>query len=71
MGINKGTCAGLNQDGRKKVREFIDMLHKIDDYRECMVYTNEYDNSEVSELRRPYMKLYDLPAAAGNRKLSR
>ena len=32
-GIPKGPYAGLNSDGRRKAREFIDLLFRIDEYR--------------------------------------
>jgi len=33
-GIPKGPYAGLNRDGRQKAREFIDVLFKVDEYKD-------------------------------------
>ena len=56
-GIRKGPYAGLNQEGRKKAREFIDLLFRIDEYRD-----EPEDSRQASRL----LRLYDLPASAGS-----
>jgi len=55
-GIHKGPYAGLNQDGRQKAREFIDLLFHIDMFRD--------DPKEFCETPR-LLRLYDIPASAG------
>ena len=55
-GIHKGPYAGLNQAGRQKAREFIDLLFYIDMYRD--------DPEEVYETPR-LLRLYDIPVSAG------
>ena len=55
-GIHKGPYAGLNQAGRQKAREFIDLLFHIDMYRD--------DPEEFNEAPR-LLRLYDIPASAG------
>ena len=55
-GVHRGPYAGLNQAGRNKAREFIDLLFHIDLYRD--------DPEESSEAPR-LMRLYDVPASAG------
>jgi len=54
--LNKGPYAGLNDNGRKKARELINLLFHIDMYRD--------DPKEVIEIQR-LMHLYDIPASAG------
>ena len=63
--INKGTFAGLNQNGRDKAQDYIKLLHKSNEFNYDVIEEDEYHNGAVSELRRSYMRLYDLPAAAG------
>ena len=55
-GLHRGPYAGLNQIGREKAREFIDLLFHIDLYRD-----NPEDRSEAPRL----LRLYDIPASAG------
>ena len=55
-GKHKGLLAGLNQDGRNKVREFINMIFQIEAYRD--------EPEEVREPTRIY-RLYDIPVSAG------
>jgi len=55
-GIHKGPYAGLNQAGRQKAREFIDLLFHIDMYRD--------DPEEYRKTPR-LLRLYDTPASAG------
>lgn len=55
-GIHKGPYAGLNQAGREKARELIDLLFHIGMYRD--------DPIEVREAPRLY-RLYDIPVSAG------
>ena len=55
-GVHRGPYAGLNQAGRRKAREFIDLLFHIDIYRD--------DPLEAAEAPRLY-KLYDIPVSAG------
>jgi len=55
-GKHKGLLAGLNQDGRDKVREFINMVFQIEAYRD--------EPDEVREPTRLY-RLYDMPVSAG------
>jgi len=55
-GIHRGPYAGLNQAGRQKAREFIDLLFYIEMFRD--------DPEESSETPR-LLHLYDIPASAG------
>ena len=55
-GIHKGPYAGLNQAGRQKARELIDLLFHIDMYRD--------DPEEYNETPR-LLRLYDVPVSAG------
>ena len=55
-GIQKGPYAGLNQAGRKKAREFIDLLFHVSMYRD--------DTEGYNETPR-LLRLYDIPASAG------
>ena len=55
-GVHRGPYAGLNQAGREKAREFIDLLFSSDKYRDEPV-------SEVSMPR--LLRLYDVPVSAG------
>jgi len=79
-GVQKGPYAGLNQDGRQKARELIDLLLYIDMYRDgeaCADGSGEADvHQEASVLRDDsaareafepprLLRLYDIPASAG------
>jgi len=55
-GVHRGPYAGLNQDGRLKAREFIDLLFHVDKYRD--------DPEEHTESPR-LIRLYDIPVSAG------
>jgi len=55
-GIHKGPYAGLNQAGRQKAREFIDLLFYIDMYR---------DDPDESDVTLRLLRLYDIPVSAG------
>jgi len=56
--IHKGPYAGLNQDGRVKAREIIDLLFHIDMFRD--------DPEEDTDITVPRLiRLYDIPASAG------
>jgi len=55
-GVHRGPYAGLNQAGRKKAREFIDLLFHIDMFRE---------ESEETVIAPRLLRLYDIPASAG------
>jgi len=55
-GVRRGPYSGLNQDGRKKAREFIDLLSHIEMYRD----TPE-EKGEPPRL----LRLYDIPVSAG------
>ena len=55
-GIHSGIYAGLNQAGRKKAREFIDLLFHVDMYRE---------GSAVQVEKPRLLRLYDIPVSAG------
>ena len=55
-GLHKGPYAGLNQEGRQKAREFIDLLFHIDMYR---------DDPEGYAKAPRLLRLYDIPASAG------
>ena len=55
-GIHTGPYAGLNQTGREKARELVDLLFHVDAYRD--------DSMEVCEAPRMY-RLYDVPVSAG------
>ena len=56
-GLHRGPYAGLNQDGRQKAREFIDLLFHIDMYR---------DDPENVETAPRLLRLYDIPVSAGS-----
>ena len=55
-GMHRGPYAGLNQGGRNKAREIIDLLFHIDMYR---------DDSEEDDVTPRLVRLYDIPASAG------
>jgi len=55
-GIHNGPYAGLNQAGRQKAREFIDLLFHINMYRDDPV-----DPAYTPRL----LRLYDIPVSAG------
>jgi len=55
-GIHNGPYAGLNQAGRLKAREFINLLFHIDMYRD--------DPPEPVDMPR-LLRLYDIPVSAG------
>ena len=59
-GIHKGPYAGLNQAGRLKARELIDLLFHIGMYRD--------EQEKLSETPR-LLRLYDIPASAGTGNL--
>ena len=59
-GAHKGPYAGLNQAGRKKAREFIDLLMQIDIYRD-----DPEEDTDMPEL----LRLYDIPVSAGSGNL--
>jgi len=61
-GVQRGAYAGLNQAGRKKAREFIDLLFHVETYRAFDVLRDR--PSEVAEAPRLY-RLYDIPVSAG------
>jgi len=75
-GMRKGPYAVLNQDGRRKAREFVDLLFQIDKYRfdtpiilpqnmhslGSMQNDNDY-NDEYFTPR--ILRLYDIPVSAG------
>ena len=55
-GIHTGPYAGLNIAGRRKAREFIDLLFHIDMFRD--------DPKQQEDMPR-ILRLYDIPASAG------
>jgi len=55
-GVHRGPYAGLNQEGRSKAKELVDLLFQIDRYRD--------EPDEVREMPRLY-RLYDTPVSAG------
>jgi len=71
-GMRKGPYAVLNSDGRKKAREFVDLLFQIDKYRfntpiilpQIMPAqdTNDYDDEYIAPR---ILRLYDIPVSAG------
>ena len=70
--IPKGPYSGLNTDGRKKAREFIDLLSHVDMYKagfsEGGFGDSDSDDMGVhgeSETRR-ILRLYDIPVSAGS-----
>jgi len=75
--IPKGPYSGLNNDGRRKAREFIDLLFHIDMYKagfgegDLGVGGTGLENSDdmgvhlESETRR-ILRLYDIPVSAGS-----
>ena len=58
-GIHRGPYAGLNQAGRQKAREFIDLLFHIDMYRD------DPKVAEVAAVAPRILRLYDIPVSAG------
>ena len=56
-GIKKGPYAGLNQSGRAKAKELVDLLLQIEKYKEVPAV------SVVEPVR--ILRLYDIPASAG------
>ena len=61
-GIHSGPYAGLNQAGRKKAQELIDLLFHIEMYRAGKAAPGvREDNSEAPRL----LRLYDIPVSAG------
>ena len=72
-GIPKGPYAGLNQSGRQKAREFIDILFQVDAYKDIAgkggVGIRGDDNidhpGESFESPR-LLRLYDIPVSAGS-----
>jgi len=56
-GVHRGPYSGLNQAGRQKAREFIDLLFHIDMFRD--------DPEELIEAPR-LLRLYDIPVSAGS-----
>jgi len=55
-GLHRGPYAGLNQAGRVKARELIDLLFHIDMFR---------DDPKDSTISPRLMRLYDIPVSAG------
>ena len=80
-GIPKGPYAGLNSDGRRKAREFIDLLFRVDEYRASGESRSTEENftleanfdlggksgeSSPAESGPPrLLRLYDIPVSAG------
>jgi len=78
-GIPKGPYAGLNDEGRRKAREFIDLLFRVDEYLEKDQVFDEILNSTVDFdlIGKPdaystaghgsarLLRLYDIPVSAG------
>jgi len=72
-GIRKGPYAVLNQDGRKKARDFVDLLFQIDKYRfdtpiilpEVMQSPGEFDEYDSEYIAPRVLRLYDIPVSAG------
>jgi len=67
-GIQKGPYAGLNQAGRQKAREFIDLLFQIEIYQ--AVNDDGLDSPEENVaptfIETPrLLRLYDIPVSAG------
>jgi len=56
-GTQRGVLAGLNQEGRRKAREFIDLLFQIKAYRD----EPEDDSTDSPRL----LRLFDIPVSAG------
>jgi SOS-response transcriptional repressor LexA len=63
-GIDKGTFGGLNEYGRSKARELLDLLYEVDKYRSDYEYHSDL-SSTVAEPIIEKIRLYDQPAAAG------
>jgi len=55
-GKQTGILAGLNQEGRDKAKQQVELLYQIDKFRD--------DHMEVNEPQRMY-RLYDIPVSAG------
>jgi len=71
-GIPKGPYAGLNQSGRQKAREFIDILFQVDAYKDTphilpIAPQNKNGLDRIDETDDPprLIKLYDIPVSAG------
>lgn len=65
--VQKGTYAGLNAEGRRKAREFIEILSQVDSYKDKFNdYHYEHTENELAEPLQRYINLYDTPVAAGN-----
>ena len=64
-GVSKGPYAGLNQAGRRKAREFIDLLYQIDVYKAVPAVSNDLDDPEEPYEAPRLLRLYDIPASAG------
>jgi len=60
-GIHKGIYAGLNQAGRQKAREFIDLLFHVGHYRDDPETVESTTENESPRL----LRLYDIPVSAG------
>ena len=56
-GLQRGPYAGLNQAGREKARDLIDLVFRIAEYRD----DGDIDSEQLPRL----LPLYDLPASAG------
>jgi len=66
-GIHKGPYAGLNQNGRQKAREFIDLLFYIDMFKDVPADQKTLDITEIpGNYESPrLLHLYDIPVSAG------
>ena len=58
-GVHRGAYAGLNQEGRRKAREYIDLLFHNDKYRD-----EPEEPAESADSPR-LLRLYDIPVSAG------
>lgn len=73
-GIDKGPYAGLNRDGRRKAREFIDLLHHIDMFtgqgeaiaNNIITIADRIRLDEDDEDAKPRLvRLFNIPVSAG------
>jgi len=66
--MRKGPYAVLNQDGRRKARDFVDLLFQIDKYRfdTPIILPQNISNDFDDEYIAPrILRLYDIPVSAG------
>ena len=69
-GAQRGPYAGLNQAGRQKAREFVDLLFHIDMYKVIPAGLSDLAGADESPATAPrFLRLYDIPVSAGTGNL--